>query len=424
MISRTTLLLIELLLILCVFPTHVLATTYPAATCSVADINTAIGLASDGDTVTVPAGNCTWSSDVSITNKGITLQGNGTGSTNITYSFTPGTNDGILEINNDDTGSFRITGFTFKGDTGTNNGKNRVIDILGTDKSWRIDNCDFEDGYSGSWKTGIAIFINGYTNGVIDHCNFTTAAKEVIQVLDNGGTAWSRASSFGGSDNVFIEDCVFTNTSGDTGAVHQVLGEGGGRYVFRYNTASDGDIDAHGYCGNPAGGTRHYEIYNNTFSATMGRTYGFYLRGGTGVVYNNTINNAGDLNIVYALTVHRIQRSTCGFSICCCVYPCDQQIGRGLNEDTLDPLYIWNNTIDGVPVIAELALKDFAPDGCAAGGECGVAQNQADYIQENRDYYLSARPGYTPYTYPHPLNSGEIVTVIDIGNFSFSGSIQ
>jgi len=24
-------------------------------------------------------------------------------------------------------------------------------------------------------------------------------------------------------------------------------------------------------------------------------------------------------------------------------------------------------------------------------------------IQPNRDYFMEAKPGYTPYTYPHPL---------------------
>jgi hypothetical protein len=46
-------------------------------------------------------------------------------------------------------------------------------------------------------------------------------------------------------------------------------------------------------------------------------------------------------------------------------------------------LYIWGNTRhDGSPA--------------------NVVSKCPDYKQLNRDYFLAARPGYTPYTYPHP----------------------
>ena len=49
-----------------------------AASCEQSDVQAAINSASDGDTVVVPAGSCTWSASVSVPNsRKITLQGAG-----------------------------------------------------------------------------------------------------------------------------------------------------------------------------------------------------------------------------------------------------------------------------------------------------------------------------------------------------------
>ena len=66
---------------------HSLAATINAANCTQSTVQAAINSAADGDTVTVPAGTCTWSAAVSISNKTITLRGAGSGSggTKITY---------------------------------------------------------------------------------------------------------------------------------------------------------------------------------------------------------------------------------------------------------------------------------------------------------------------------------------------------
>jgi len=48
-----------------------------------------------------------------------------------------------------------------------------------------------------------------------------------------------------------------------------------------------------------------------------------------------------------------------------------------------EPTYVWNNTLNGSP---------FRVD----------SQNPWR-MQEGRDFFNSAMPGYTPYTYPHPL---------------------
>src|SRR5947209_6913044 len=72
-------------------PLHA-ASTWPAADCSEAAVTTAIGFASDGDTVTIPPGGpsalCTWTSTITI-DKAITLQGSGVGSTIILDGVDP-----------------------------------------------------------------------------------------------------------------------------------------------------------------------------------------------------------------------------------------------------------------------------------------------------------------------------------------------
>ena len=53
------------------------AATHAAASCNSSDVQTAINSAAVGDTVTIPAGTCAWTSALSVT-ANITIQGNGT----------------------------------------------------------------------------------------------------------------------------------------------------------------------------------------------------------------------------------------------------------------------------------------------------------------------------------------------------------
>jgi pectin methylesterase-like acyl-CoA thioesterase len=80
-----------------------------AESSSSVDIQAAIDAASDGDVVTVPAGNATWTSSVTIpSNKGISLIGAGRGNTNITlgrYKLTIETREENSPV--------RISGFRF-----------------------------------------------------------------------------------------------------------------------------------------------------------------------------------------------------------------------------------------------------------------------------------------------------------------------
>ena len=57
-------------------PDRVEAATRVAAGCGQTDIETAISAASDGDTIIVPAGTCTWTSQILVDDdKGLVIQG-------------------------------------------------------------------------------------------------------------------------------------------------------------------------------------------------------------------------------------------------------------------------------------------------------------------------------------------------------------
>ena len=97
--------------ILLCFATTARSADITAASCSAAAVQDAINVASDGDTVTVPEGNCTWTTMVSIDNKGLTLRGAGIGQTTITDQ-TSGTS--ALNITGATTTKFvDISGFTW-----------------------------------------------------------------------------------------------------------------------------------------------------------------------------------------------------------------------------------------------------------------------------------------------------------------------
>lgn len=56
-------------------------------------------------------------------------------------------------------------------------------------------------------------------------------------------------------------------------------------------------------------------------------------------------------------------------------------------HQALEPVYAWNNTLNGSNV--------------------NISAQHAPTLQENRDYFNNTpMPGYTPYTYPHPLVGG------------------
>lgn len=397
-------------LILCflmLLPFPVYADTHEAASCSVADITTALGAAAEGDTVTVPAGECTWTggSGVTVSTASITLQGAGIASTIITHD---GTNGYLLSLS---ATGVTVTGFAFLGSASTGTTDN-MIKVNTSAGNFRITNCDFNRG-GDAYTMGYSIAIDG-VYGVIDNCTFPRVANETIYVK-GPCDSWQTASSIGGADNVFVENCYFKWVTGYGGDQLFTDCNADSRVVVRYCDIDGYKFDAHGKCSNMNSlcdpqthrSARHYEVYNNAW--TLGNLQRMAeLRGGTGVFYNNTIARTGS-NASGACWIrlqdYAYQQTNCyGYDPSCGCdtdYPLDDQIGVGVDPKSAgsEPLYVWNNTENGSPITVYLV----PPDGtCNQVGTCGETLTAADFFHEDTDYVLSAKSGYSAYTCPHP----------------------
>jgi hypothetical protein len=184
---------------------------------------------------------------------------------------------------------------------------------------------------------------------------------------------------------------------------------GGGRYVARNNAFDNAAAGGHGADSSQRNRSlRSYEFYNNTF--TYPGTDGFtaiYVRGGTGVVFNNTFSG---FTSGFRAANYRTDQSFPPWGRCNGTspydgnsgspagYPCIDQVGRGdgdlLSGDppspaaspnqALEPVYVWGNVMNG-----------------------SVVSSQHAHVQLGRDVLVDTpKPGYQPFTYPHPLVTG------------------
>jgi hypothetical protein len=365
-----------------------------ATSCSQTHVQTAIGMATTGDTVLVPSGSSIWTSGVSIPNsKKITLQGAGMGSTIITANPI----GMVVELNQ--SGS-RVTGFRF------NNGTVRV-----DGHGWRVDHCKF---YNNQVLEGVYAYgavLNDHPTGIVDHCDFTNSrvlALGTSAMLSENSTQhflWAQPLTLGTGDAVYVEDCTFLATV----LYNAIDSNYGGNYVLRYCTLVDIYIEAHSVQGNNRA-ARSWEIYENTIrQSAMGVYMPFRLRGGTGVVFNNTISgtfgypqigldNIRSCNNVAPWGLADGTSPADGNTPGQKGWPCRDQIGRSTDQwvwttsnpyppQASAPAYFWNNWHASSPVV---------------GVNCQCTQSGLD-IQEGRDYFNTQKPGYAAYTYPHPL---------------------
>lgn len=233
---------------------------------------------------------------------------------------------------------------------------------------FRVDHCYFEGfGFA-------AVRVEGISNGVVDHSIFIDNFKRGIDNLGYGvvvygpGT-WAANPQPGGAQATFIEDSLFI------GNRHAIAANAGAHYVFRHNQVQRGvvacAVDAHGMGYGSAHGTRYVEIYNNVIEEPVYDWCGIGIRGGSGVIFENTIK--GYQNPILLILEWGTPDSLKG------EYPAFDQIQE---------LYIWDNQIKG------------------GRSKPQVDQTGIGFIEAGRDYFTEAKPGYVPYEYPHPLASG------------------
>lgn len=408
------------------------AATINSATCSQTDIQNAINSASDFDTVIIPAGSCTWtipngsnSYGIEILNKEIILKGSGQGITNITATlpFPAGAYQAILIGT---TKPFRITNFTF---TGTY-GQNGLIQIFNNNtfgtalKGWRIDHMTFN--YTKNVADAFtmrAVFVQGFTYGVIDHNTFQGDNGIIAQIQgeatdsDLGALDWSNPLTLGTDNAVYLEDNTDSWT-GESFANDLLLG---GRIVVRHNNFENMVIQTHSG-GHSGRGGLSYEVYNNVFDASTEQDVPFFTRSGTGVVFNNTvtgmydnknfgIDNERDLNTDPSPYFKCDGTSTVdGNTSTETGWPCLDQIGRSsggsVGSQPSQPLYFWNNTGAGVSVVNGYSIGHIkqASDSPTHTINDGLGNPVVDYVVG------SALPGYTSYFYPHPLTTSGFVS--------------
>lgn len=437
----------HIIILILLFPSVVFAysksgTTYTTDG-SYSDVNSALTDASEGDTINIPSGSFSWTSQLSIT-KSINLIGAGKASTTITHGYS----GDLIYLNPGSDKAIRISGIFFTQSTNYN-GYSTIRINGNTAGSYaltqiRIDNCKIEKGTQ-------AVYSVGRVEGVIDNNEFLNNNISVL-IIGDDGEAWDvdtvsvtggKTYNAGGSHSLFIEDNTFTITNdADREPNELIYHQMAGRTVVRYNdfdgsTYTAGDclfFDTHGNqnyydTGNDAGefrGQPIVEVYNNTFTAYD--TYRmFNIRGGSMLFWGNTI--ATDQSTSPMTLQDEETWSTTHFE-------------TGLDttwpvEDQITNTFIWDNTGDlvvNVETNSQSVIREnyeyylHAPQ--ATGGyeyytdRMGSAGNASDGTLAHSATGANAYYPYTPYTYPHPLrgegNSGKFTPSLTGGNLQLS----
>lgn len=405
--------------------------TYPATNCSQAAVEAAISTeqahAVDGDIISIPSGNCTWTNPYNVTfSNSVTILGAGAISSTTGGAGTTGTDvtaitnhagsgNPIMEIHTVAGKSFRFTGIAVleDGSSGAQGTGNLVID--GQSSSVRVDHCHFLIYIGGSKGLGVQ---NGVT-GVADHLYINTA-QEITNdfAFLNGGNwqgdpdpnslgnqSWVDTDHFGSSKFFYVED---TRLNG--GYVSDC--SNGGRWVLRYSTVLDNHGSANHGTHDPWRGCRAAEVYQNTFTNTT------YTEGG-GITHNNSGStliwgNSVTANFAHVIDLNNIRDSGAtygepappnGWGYCNPNggtlwdgnsgpggYPCLDEPARGAGDllagypsssilnvtagnirmwphQALDPIYAWANTLGG-----SMATSI-------------IGDNTNGLVADNRDYF-------------------------------------
>ncbi len=345
------------------------------------------------------------------------------------------TNEPLISITEATTGNTIIEGIRFVR-TGTPTHDNSYVRISHRSNAEPviIGNCFFER----TFNTGNPDTLYFATNrGLVHDCTLTslghaTAGAAFHCIANSLTSSWSSPSTMGSADpngksNLYIEDC----------SVHAWLSgtdfDSNIRSVIRYCVLDHSGIGSHGADTSNIG-VRHFEVYNNKYwyagysdGNSINMTRFHTQRGGTGLVANGVFNVTDGNDYAWVNLwigfVFNLRRNAgphpcwgAGDGDIPDEYPAPRQVGLGYITGTTDvpglggnndafaylgdfePVYIWGNTGANIGNMA-IGGGNYSPDECGGGDSIG------GYIQSGRDFILSAKPGWSPYTYPHTLRS-------------------
>jgi hypothetical protein len=387
------------------------------------DTQAAIDAAPDGSTIQIPNGTYTWDSGIRCS-KAIKIAGASAGGVTINDNNTGGAVVYLMPVSGK---SIEFCNVNFQEGSAQGSKGNQHMLTVG-----------YAPGAAPILLHDCSFFSNGHilsqvlwsqNGGVIWNCTFDAnfTSDESLQFKISSVDIWTTPSTMGTADsngtaNTYVENCTFQHSIYET-----IDLDDGSRTVFRYNTMNNTIVVSHGQDSSPFG-CRQWEFYNNTFIWTLGSNstnpgptesplniQGFLmLRGGTGVIANNVLpditsqawGSKGSVNFAcFSITQYR----------CYTQYPIPRQIGQSWSGGNgsysysqesrdgsgyiTDPVYIWGNL--GGSFYNHPGTWDYTPD------DCGNGLTSADVIQSGRDYKVNTpKPGYTSYTYPHPLRVG------------------
>lgn len=376
--------------------------TVAAASCSTADVNTAIGTAVNGQIVTIPNGSCSWTTGITTTKQiwiralNYTATDEGTCTRNVTL-----TNNSAGQLFDFTTGnSFHVglSGITINQGSGTNNhlevsgsgSKVPLISDMCLEVINRFGTSDVVAFVDWAGLGGVMWNMRFFTTSTC--CGSSNGTDGSSFLIKGTPRAWETASTLGALDtngdvNLYLEDSSCSNI----GQFPDV--DDHGRFVSRHN-----DLDGcwgvmHAFTSDFGG--RHWEFYNNVFRVTntnrnMAGRY-TWMRGGHGIYTDNVVNtpsNTSEWGNSVELDLGESNENPSQ------AWPQDRQVGVGHNGSAYvqDPVYLWNET----------------------GGRAHTTQccqgTWSSHIMDDRDYFTNngAKPSYSKYTYPHPLRAGVV----------------
>lgn len=297
----------------------------------------------------------------------------------------------------------RISGFIFSNPSG---GPTISLGYVAGDPGYtqmRIDHNKFQQTSGSSIATGHTQATRS-TVGVIDHNSFEGSSHEYpLMIFGAGENDWGPRWQ-GTGNNLFLEDNVF-NFGSENLAASGMDAWHGGRLVVRYNKITNARVAVHGVC---HGGPANLEVYGNTLVGGAGSSNGYRIvhHQGCGefMIFNNTL---APTQATMALLYYRSSNPNPeGCGVCNGSdpsdgnrpgqngYPCFKQPGR-TGQAQLVPIYLWNNryTTDGT--MAKLSIE-------SAGGTSLLSS----HIVSNRDYYQAVSTTQTSPTSPFNGTTG------------------